>query len=128
MNWHGALCAGRVDLFYSTELADVELAKSICQQCPLIDSCRATSFEQQELYGVWGGLTYWERILIDPNFPRRDEINHGENRGFDQHKTLGIEIEDGDPCGCLEAHRASARARMARYREKKNRGRGSAKE
>ena len=80
------------------------------------------------MYGVWGGLTYWERRLIDPGFPQRDEINHGENRGFDQHKVLGIEIEEGDPCGCLEAHRANARARMARYREKKNRGRGSAKE
>lgn len=128
MNWEGAICANRVDLFFSDKLADIELAKEMCDVCPQFDRCRTVGFEQRELYGIWGGLTYWDRITIDPHFPRRDSIDHGTNRGFDQHKALGIDIEEGDPCGCLEARRANARERMARYRARKKMGPESYKE
>lgn len=39
-------------------------AKEVCCTCPVIDACRRHALEQQELYGVWGGLGEAERRLL----------------------------------------------------------------
>lgn len=128
MNWNEALCKGQLDLFFDENPVRVQLAKQICSDCELERDCRFLAIQNKELYGVWGGTTYFERkqlaveLGMEP-LPDRDPIEHGTTRGYDQHKLHGIPIENGDPCGCLEAFRASARERMKKYREKKRQGR-----
>lgn len=39
----------------------IELAKSICHRCPVLDECRRHALAAVEPYGVWGGLSEEER-------------------------------------------------------------------
>lgn len=36
-------------------------AVALCQQCPVIEQCRAHALEVREPYGVWGGMTEEDR-------------------------------------------------------------------
>ena len=42
-------------------------AKSVCASCPVIQQCRDQALSVHEPYGVWGGLTEDERLLILEN-------------------------------------------------------------
>lgn len=42
-------------------------AKAICAVCPVIEQCRNHALTVQEPYGVWGGLTEDERLVILAN-------------------------------------------------------------
>ena len=39
-------------------------AKEVCGACPVIDACRRHALEVQEQYGVWGGLSEEERLVL----------------------------------------------------------------
>ena len=39
----------------------VRQAKAICRQCPVAVQCLQFALDNQEYYGIWGGLTYRER-------------------------------------------------------------------
>ena len=39
-------------------------AKEVCASCPVIDACRQHALEVQEQYGVWGGLSEEERLVL----------------------------------------------------------------
>ncbi len=39
-------------------------AKAICEDCPVLDACRAHALAVHEPYGVWGGLSESERETI----------------------------------------------------------------
>jgi hypothetical protein len=123
VNTSSALCRGRLDLFFDEDPASVAFAKSICSECPLAGLCLAGAMERQELYGVWGGTDYYERCVIDPDYPPRDDIEHGTPAGYYQHQRFGMPIEAA--CGCIEAHRESAKARMRLYRQRKKNGYGA---
>jgi WhiB family redox-sensing transcriptional regulator len=36
-------------------------AKAICRRCPVRDECLSAAFENDERFGIWGGLTEKER-------------------------------------------------------------------
>jgi len=42
----------------------VRRAKEVCAECPVIDACRRHALEVQEQYGVWGGLSEEERLVM----------------------------------------------------------------
>jgi WhiB family redox-sensing transcriptional regulator len=42
----------------------IRRAKEVCAECPVIDACRRHALEVQEQYGVWGGLSEEERLVI----------------------------------------------------------------
>jgi WhiB family redox-sensing transcriptional regulator len=42
----------------------VRQAKEVCRTCPVIDACRQHALQVQEQYGVWGGLSEEERLLL----------------------------------------------------------------
>lgn len=42
----------------------IERAKQICSGCPVIDACRLHALQAQEMYGVWGGLSEDERLVL----------------------------------------------------------------
>lgn len=39
-------------------------ALAICQTCPVITQCRKQALMIQEPYGIWGGLTEDDRLVI----------------------------------------------------------------
>ncbi len=39
-------------------------AIAICQTCPVIEQCRNQALMIQEPYGIWGGLTEDDRLVI----------------------------------------------------------------
>jgi WhiB family redox-sensing transcriptional regulator len=43
------------DLWFSDSPAQLELAKSLCGDCPLRVECLAGAVERNEPWGVWGG-------------------------------------------------------------------------
>jgi WhiB family redox-sensing transcriptional regulator len=42
----------------------VRAAKSVCAQCPVRRECLSFALAVPERYGIWGGMTAWERKLI----------------------------------------------------------------
>ena len=48
-------CAGDPDLFFAESPDDVELAKSLCSDCPVRLACLAGAVQRREPWGVWGG-------------------------------------------------------------------------
>ena len=52
---HALPCAGDPDLFFAESPDDVELAKSLCSDCPVRLTCLAGAVERREPWGVWGG-------------------------------------------------------------------------
>lgn len=57
-----ARCATTVgvgaDLFFSDELADIAMAKTICSGCPGMAPCLEGALARQEPCGVWGGQLF----------------------------------------------------------------------
>jgi len=41
-----------------------KLAKQMCLRCPLKSQCLDYALEAKEMGGIWGGLTYRERLNI----------------------------------------------------------------
>ena len=39
-------------------------AKAICASCPVLQQCRDHALSVQEPYGIWGGLSEDERLMI----------------------------------------------------------------
>ena len=74
-NWRVfAACRGQGDLFFSpaaftkndieseSEKAKREKrAKEICKRCPVVYECLAFAFDNEEPFGIWGGLTRRQR-------------------------------------------------------------------
>lgn len=49
---------------YTGSSAEVKLAKKLCLDCPYISDCLEFALKNNELYGIWGGLTYQERRVV----------------------------------------------------------------
>jgi WhiB family transcriptional regulator, redox-sensing transcriptional regulator len=60
-----ALCA-QVDteLFFPVKGASTKAAKQVCQRCPAREECLAYALENDERFGVWGGLSAPERRAL----------------------------------------------------------------
>jgi len=43
------------ELYFAESPSDVELAKALCQDCPVRAECLAGALERREPWGVWGG-------------------------------------------------------------------------
>lgn len=75
-------------------------AKAVCGRCPVIDACAEWAFENDERWGIWGGLTEDERARMRRRAERkRKEPEHGTLAGAKQHYRLGEK-----PCvSCAQA-------------------------
>jgi WhiB family redox-sensing transcriptional regulator len=50
-------------------------AKAICASCPVIKECRDQALRLAEPYGIWGGLTEDERLIIlNKKFNRNTDL------------------------------------------------------
>lgn len=71
------------DLWFSDAPAQLELAKSLCGDCPVRVECLAGAVERAEPWGVWGGEIFERGAVVPRKRPRgrprkedlaRDEI------------------------------------------------------
>ena len=58
------------ELFFAESPSDVELAKSLCQSCPVRAECLAGALERREPWGVWGGELFLSGVVIPRKRPR----------------------------------------------------------
>ncbi len=58
------------ELFFAESPADVELAKSLCVDCPVRTACLAGALERSEPWGVWGGELFQQGVVIPRKRPR----------------------------------------------------------
>jgi WhiB family transcriptional regulator, redox-sensing transcriptional regulator len=42
-------------------------AKAVCEACPVVTQCRQYALDAAEPYGIWGGLTPFERAMLTPH-------------------------------------------------------------
>ena len=65
------------ELWFAESTRDVELAKSLCGECPLRQGCLAGALDRQEPWGVWGGEVFIGGVVVPRKRgrgrPRKDE-------------------------------------------------------
>lgn len=64
------------ELFFSENPADLELAKLVCEPCPLRQRCLEGALERQEPHGVWGGQILADGVVIARKRPRGRPRKH----------------------------------------------------
>lgn len=52
------------ELFYPEARETAPIAKLICSLCEVRDECLAAALAGREPHGIWGGLTYRERLAV----------------------------------------------------------------
>jgi WhiB family transcriptional regulator, redox-sensing transcriptional regulator len=77
------------DLWFSDSPAQLELAKSLCGDCPLRVECLAGAAERSEPWGVWGGEIFERGAVVGRKRPR------GRPRKADvaRDAELAVEVE-----------------------------------
>lgn len=66
----------------------VQRAKMLCGWCPVMEECRAYGLATPGLYGIWGGLTSWDRQRIAEGLPVDGAV--------DDHKPSTLDEADSD--------------------------------
>jgi WhiB family redox-sensing transcriptional regulator len=66
LSWreHAACRGVSTDVFYPVSDEDADIAKAICDQCPVREACLEFAITEREREGVWGGTTERERRRI----------------------------------------------------------------
>ncbi|HVB41530.1 MAG TPA: WhiB family transcriptional regulator [Streptosporangiaceae bacterium] len=71
-------CSADPDLFFAESPDDVELAKSLCGDCPVRAGCLAGAIERREPWGVWGGELFIRGEIVPRKRargrPRKEEV------------------------------------------------------
>lgn len=52
------------ELWFAEQTAQVEQAKALCRECPLIAGCLAGALEREEPWGVWGGEVFIGGVVV----------------------------------------------------------------
>jgi WhiB family transcriptional regulator, redox-sensing transcriptional regulator len=63
-------CRSEPELFFAEAPEDVELAKSLCADCPIQRACLAGALERGEPWGVWGGQLLVRGVVVPRKRPR----------------------------------------------------------
>ena len=58
------------ELWFAELPADVELAKSLCGDCPVRTACLDGALERREPWGVWGGQLIVQGAIVARKRPR----------------------------------------------------------
>jgi WhiB family redox-sensing transcriptional regulator len=58
------------ELYFAESPNDVELAKALCQDCPVRAECLAGALQRREPWGVWGGELFLQGVVIPRKRPR----------------------------------------------------------
>ena len=52
------------ELWFAEQSAQVELAKSLCRECPVRVGCLAGAIDRAEPWGVWGGEVFIAGMVV----------------------------------------------------------------
>ncbi|WP_245643539.1 WhiB family transcriptional regulator [Sanguibacter suarezii] len=52
------------ELWFAEQTAQIEQAKAMCRQCPLVQACLAGAVERAEPWGVWGGEVFVDGVVV----------------------------------------------------------------
>lgn len=67
------------ELWFAEQTAQVERAKALCRECPLIEGCLAGAIERAEPWGVWGGEVFIAGVVVATKRgrgrPRKDAVS-----------------------------------------------------
>ncbi len=63
-------CRREPELYFAESPNDVELAKALCQDCPVRAECLAGALDRGEPWGVWGGELFLSGTVIPRKRPR----------------------------------------------------------
>lgn len=69
-------CSHEPELFFADSPADLELAKSRCQPCPIQAACLDGALERGEPWGVWGGQIVMDGAVVARKRPRGRPRKH----------------------------------------------------
>ena len=58
------------ELWFAESPSDVELAKLLCQDCPVRTACLTGALKRREPWGVWGGELFQAGAVIPRKRPR----------------------------------------------------------
>ena len=58
------------ELFFAESPADVEEAKALCRDCPVLEECLAGALARREPWGVWGGQLFVAGVVVARKRPR----------------------------------------------------------
>jgi WhiB family transcriptional regulator, redox-sensing transcriptional regulator len=58
------------ELWFAESPAQLELAKSLCTECPVREACLAGALDRAEPWGVWGGEIFDHGVVIARKRPR----------------------------------------------------------
>lgn len=75
------------DLWFSDLPTELELAKSLCGDCPLRVECLAGAVERAEPWGVWGGEIFERGAVVPRKRPR------GRPRKVDLARDAVLKVE-----------------------------------
>ncbi|WP_432490909.1 WhiB family transcriptional regulator [Kineococcus gypseus] len=64
------------ELWFAESPDDVELAKSLCGECPLRSACLTGALERAEPWGVWGGQLVLAGVVVPRKRPRGRPRKH----------------------------------------------------
>jgi WhiB family transcriptional regulator, redox-sensing transcriptional regulator len=75
------------DLWFSDSPTQLELAKSLCGDCPVRVECLAGAVERAEPWGVWGGEIFERGAVVPRKRPR------GRPRKEDLARDAALQVE-----------------------------------
>jgi WhiB family redox-sensing transcriptional regulator len=75
------------DLWFAEAPAELELAKSLCGDCPVRVECLAGALDRQEPWGVWGGEIFERGAVVPRKRPR------GRPRKEDVARDAALRVE-----------------------------------
>ena len=85
------------DLWFAETPAELEVAKTLCGDCPLKVECLAGAIERAEPWGVWGGEIFERGAVVPRKRPR------GRPRKEDLARDALLRIEVADRTSALIA-------------------------
>jgi WhiB family redox-sensing transcriptional regulator len=62
--------ANNPELWFAESPQDVEFAKALCTDCPVLDLCLTGAKQRREPWGVWGGELFLQGVVIPRKRPR----------------------------------------------------------
>jgi len=77
------------DLWFSDAPTELELAKSLCGDCPLRVECLAGAVERSEPWGVWGGEIFERGAVV----PRKRPRGRPRKEDVARDAVLRVEVE-----------------------------------
>lgn len=64
------------ELFFAETAQEINVAKALCIDCPVMTECLAGALERREPWGVWGGQLFQHGVVIAQKRPRGRPRKH----------------------------------------------------